>query len=180
MPKLNSLTTLIDTKNLNLSYESYVKFCMDSQRTPDLENGVAFKAWKYDERKYIIKDFLENIKSYNDPVLITGSIYIGENEKPIYPLRMEGDQFNNSLYNAVMKCINGSNDFKIVLDNGVIVIDSYHYDYKNTFEIHKLSFQGEIVSRHILENGKNKYGKNMVPKGFWFQKFRLYNIFGNK
>jgi hypothetical protein len=153
--------TLIDTYNSGLEYKDYVEYCELNEITPEPEGSNDYYEWEAEENQRYVEDFFENLRyvKFDTPVIITGSLGLWNGRKEIYPLVVESTE-KPSLYNAVMKCINGMDDFKVELSEGEIVVHGYHHDGTNIFTISKLSKKGIDPVLRAVEDGKHLQIKN--------------------
>ena len=153
--------TLIDTTDSGLTYQDYVEFCEANEITPSTEESDEYYEWESEETQQFAEDFFCNLKyvKFDTPVIITGSLGLWNGRKEIYPMLVESSE-HPSLYNAVMKCINGMDDFKVELSEGEIVVHGYHHDGTNIFTISKVSKKGIDQVRKIVEQGKHLQVKN--------------------
>lgn len=153
--------TLIDTTDSGLTYQDYVEFCEANEITPSTEDSNEYYEWESEETQQFAEDFFCNLKyvKFDTPVIITGSLGLWNGRKEIYPMLVESSE-NPSLYNAVMKCINGMDEFKVELSEGEIVVHGYHHDGTNIFTISKVSKKGIDQVRKIVEQGKHLQVKN--------------------
>ena len=170
--------TLIDTTDSWLTYQDYVEFCEANEITPEPEDSSDYYEWEAEETQRFAEDFFENLRyvKFDTPVIITGSLGLWNGTKEIYPLVVESSDYcqlpsgkwgyrNPSLYNAVMKCINGMDGFKVELSEGEIIVHGYHHDGTNIFTISKLSKKGiDPVLRAVEE------GKHLQVKNYWIGK----------
>lgn len=158
--------TLVDTYDSGLTYADYVDFCEANEITPAPEDSNDYYEWESDETQRLAEDFFENLRyvKFDTPVIITGSLGLWNGRKEIYPMVVESTD-KPSLYNAVMKCVNGMDDFKVELSEGEIVVHGYHHDGTNIFTISKLSKKGiDPVLRAASE------GKHLQIKNYWIGK----------
>jgi hypothetical protein len=153
--------TLIDTYNSGLEYSDYVEYCELNEITPEPEGSNDYYEWEAEENQRFVEDFFENLRyvKFDTPVIITGSLGLWNGRKEIYPLVVESTD-KPSLYNAVQKCINGMDDFKVELSEGEIVVHGYHHDGTNIFTISKLSKKGIDPVLRAVEDGKHLQIKN--------------------
>ena len=153
--------TLIDTYNSGLEYSDYVEYCELNEITPEPEGSDDYYEWEAEENQRFVEDFFENLRyvKFDTPVIITGSLGLWNGRKEIYPLVVESTE-KPSLYNAVQKCINGMDDFKVELSEGEIVVHGYHHDGTNIFTISKLSKKGIDPVLRAVEDGKHLQIKN--------------------
>jgi hypothetical protein len=153
--------TLIDTYNSGLEYSDYVEYCELNEITPEPEGSNDYYEWEAEENQRYVEDFFENLRyvKFDTPVIITGSLGLWNGRKEIYPMVVESTE-KPSLYNAVMKCINGMDDFKVELSEGEIVVHGYHHDGTNIFTISKLSKKGIDPVLRAVEDGKHLQIKN--------------------
>ena len=170
--------TLVDT-NETFDYADYVDFCVDNDITPDAENSDDYWNWVSEERNRLVDDFFINVKyaKYNEePVMITGSLGLWNGRKEIYPVLVESTDYekvndkwrykNPAILNAIKKCINGMDDFKVEYANGEIVVHGYHHDGTNIFTINKLTAKGKRTICNAIEKGKA-----IDTKPYMFAKF---------
>jgi hypothetical protein len=158
--------TLVDTMDSGLTYSDYVDFCAANEITPAPEDSNDYYEWEGEETQRLAEDFFENLRyvKFDTPVIITGSLGLWNGRKEIYPMVVESTD-KPSLYNAVMKCVNGMDDFKVELSEGEIVVHGYHHDGTNIFTISKLSKKGiDPVLRAASE------GKHLQIKNYWIGK----------
>ncbi len=153
--------TLIDTYNSGLEYKDYVEYCELNEITPEPEGSNDYYEWEAEENQRYVEDFFENLRyvKFDTPVIITGSLGLWNGRKEIYPMVVESTD-KPSLYNAVKKCINGMDDFKVELSEGEIVVHGYHHDGTNIFTISKLSKKGIDPVLRAVEDGKHLQIKN--------------------
>ena len=153
--------TLIDTYNSGLEYKDYVEYCELNEITPEPEGSDDYYEWEAEENQRCVEDFFENLRyvKFDTPVIITGSLGLWNGRKEIYPMVVESTD-KPSLYNAVQKCINGMDDFKVELSEGEIVVHGYHHDGTNIFTISKLSKKGIDPVLRAVEDGKHLQIKN--------------------
>jgi hypothetical protein len=179
--------TLIDTYNSGLEYSDYVEFCEANEITPEPEGSNDYYEWLAEENNRYVEDFFENLRYVNfyTPVIITGSLGLWNGRKEIYPVVVEssGYDYNErsgkfeykqpSLYNAVKKCINGMDDFKVELSEGQIVVHGYHHDGTNIFTISKLTNKSiNSVLKAVNE------GKHLQVKNYWIGKITETDLWG--
>ena len=171
--------TLLDTTE-TFDYEAYVEFCEVNEITPDPENSDGYWNWVSNEKQRMVDDLLLNLqdaKINDEPVMITGSLELWNGRKEIYPMLVEGSDYekrnngewkykNPAIKKAVEKCMNGMDDVKVEYANGEIVVHGYHHDGTNIFTINKLSKKG---IKTIINAEKN--GKTIDPKPYMFGKF---------
>jgi hypothetical protein len=160
--------TLIDTYNSGLEYSDYVEYCELNEITPEPEGSNDYYEWEAEENQRYVEDFFENLRyvKFDTPVIITGSLGLWNGRKEIYPMVVESTD-KPSLYNAVQKCINGMDDFKVELSEGEIVVHGYHHDGTNIFSIIKLTPRGIGYAQRAKEKGKH-----IEPKIEWKAKIR--------
>lgn len=153
--------TLIDTYDSGLEYKDYVEYCELNEITPEPEGSNDYYEWEAEENQRCVEDFFENLRyvKFDTPVIITGSLGLWNGRKEIYPMVVESTD-KPSLYNAVKKCINGMDDFKVELSEGEIVVHGYHHDGTNIFTISKLSKKGIDPVLRAVEDGKHLQIKN--------------------
>jgi hypothetical protein len=165
--------TLIDTYNSGLEYSDYVEYCELNEITPEPEGSNDYYEWEAEENQRYVEDFFENLRyvKFDTPVIITGSLGLWNGRKEIYPMVVKSKDYEQrksgkwaykypSLYNAVKKCINGMDDFKVELSEGEIVVHGYHHDGTNIFTISKLSKKGIDPVLRAVEDGKHLQIKN--------------------
>lgn len=172
--------TLLDTTVTSFKYTDYVDFCEVNEITPEPENSDDYWNWVSEERQRNVDDFLLNLqyaKINDEPVMITGSLGLWNGTREIYPMLVEGSDYekgnngewkykNPAIKKAVEKCMNGMDDVKVEYANGEIVVYGYHHDGTNIFTINKLSKKGI----NVVLNAKEK-GKTIDPKPYMFGKF---------
>ena len=129
--------------------EEYEDFCEEMDIQGDEE---AFLRWCYDQARLVWEDDLDAIEKfepYNVPVIIEGSLELWWGRPDIKPVRCE------SVYEAIEKCVNNSDDATVTYDDGVINVEARHHDGTNLFTITALSAKGK-QKKFGVYNGTDK------------------------
>lgn len=138
---------VIDTTD-NYNYESYLEYCEDMDIEPADKNSNRYYEWVSDMMEMDFDDFVANMKYSeiaNTPCVITGSLGLWYGRPEINPV------FMDNLSDAIMKCINNMDYFKVEMINGVINVYGYHHDGTNCFEIYPLSKKGQNLVNEVTE-----------------------------
>ena len=178
--------TIFDSR-VELTYEDYKDYC-DGLDIPYeyKEDSRQFYDWCDEERCRMAEDFWENLKwtGITDDVIITGTLGLWNGHPDIVPVRLTSKDWyrrhdgtsgyhESAIRRAIEKCVSDSSiwDFDVQFDNGVIIVNAYHHDGCNSFEIHRLSKNGTIVAENV-----DSRGDELEPKPYWFKKFKDIDI----
>lgn len=128
------------------TYEEFVEYCKEENwDVPEDELDIPgedsdeFWEWRTEEVGFNWECDLENIrhcKEYNVPCVITGRLGLWWGSPDIKPEREE------TVYDAIMKCIDRMAGTEIKYVDGAIVVYGHHHDGTNVFTIKALSKKG--------------------------------------
>lgn len=161
-------TTYLDSRwYLDYKYEDYVRDCEDLGITPCEENSNGYWDYISEETNINCEDFFDNLEYSpinNTPCMVVGSVGRWNGNFEIVPVLFD------NISDAIHKCLNGADDYEIVLKDGYITVYGYHHDGCNSFEIHILSKKG----MKEIDRPKYEYDENYNVKPWWFKKIYGY------
>ena len=118
-------------------WADYEEFCEVNGYTPTKKG---YTQWVAQEIQDNYEQDLENIKDckqYNVPVLITGRLGLWDGSHEIVPV------VETSVHSAIKRMLGRDiNDIDAEFNDGKIIVNAYHHDGTNTFEIRALSKKG--------------------------------------
>ena len=153
---------LLDTTYIP-SYDEYVEYCRDNNVEPKQEDSDDYWDFVYRMQEMGVSDFFSNVEysKLNNQYywLITGCLGLWCGERVI------DMTYENSLKDAIKRCIGNCDDVIIKKRGSVIYVTGLHQDGRNHFEIRALS---EIGIDRLERNGeisiKNRQNFVTLPK----------------
>lgn len=154
--------TLMDS-TYSYSYEEYKDYMVEMDEEVHEDNSTEFWNWVNRMIDCEYEDLFANLKysGINDtPCVILGHVGLWDGRHEIVPI-----VFDN-ITDAIHKAFGSCDYHKIIVENGIINVYSYHHDGCNTFEIRKFNKKG--MAKY------EKYGKDMEVKEYMLGKFVDY------
>lgn len=129
-------TTIYDSDS-GLDYDSYKEYLSANDLT---EHQLSLSDFIETESRYYYEDFMDSLRSSvwnNYPCVITGTLGLWNGTFTVKPVKCM------SLTEAVKKCWSRSIERIVVKQaGGHLIVEAYHHDGCNRFEVHLLNEKG--------------------------------------